>query len=52
MRAAVNYLKSASTIETGDKVFTVYTFLSKGEFIQKVINEDSVRTIIFKNFAA
>ncbi|MDK2992525.1 MAG: hypothetical protein PWP48_1758 [Clostridiales bacterium] len=48
----VNYLKSASEIEVRDKVFTVYTSLSKGEFIQKVIGEDSVRTIIFENFAA
>jgi Transposase DDE domain. len=32
----VNYLKSASTIEVGDKVFTVYTSLSKGEFMQKL----------------
>lgn len=48
----VNYLKSASTIEEGDKVFTVYTSLSKGEFMQKVIGEDSIRTIIFENFAA
>jgi hypothetical protein len=47
----VNYLKSASEIEVGDKVFTVYTSLSKGEFIQKVIGGDSIRTIIFENFA-
>lgn len=27
-------------------------FASKGEFIQKVIGEDSIRIIIFENFAA
>ncbi|AEE97663.1 hypothetical protein Mahau_2508 [Mahella australiensis 50-1 BON] len=48
----VNYLKSTSEIEVGDKVFTVYTSLSKGKFVPKVIGEDSIRTIIFENFAA
>ncbi|AEE97454.1 hypothetical protein Mahau_2286 [Mahella australiensis 50-1 BON] len=49
----VNYLKSASEIEVGDKVFTVYTSFSKGEFIQKVIGkialkQSSSKTLLLK----
>jgi hypothetical protein len=33
IRDTINYLKLASAIEAGDKIFTIYTSLTKGEFI-------------------